>query len=544
MTDHRNEGNSSRITRREFLGYSGLLGAGLLAAGNPYLRPLVKRPAGMADGYFPVANWRTSTPEEQGIESRGIRAMLEKIAADTPYVHSFLLIRHGALVAEAYLSPFSRDLPHILFSATKSVTSALLGIAIQDGFIKGIDQKVLELFPDIAKKNPHPKVEKLTIEHLLTMSTGQAFQISPTPYKPKPVDWVELFLTNPTNTIVYEPGSVFMYTSGASHTISAILQKTTGRKLSEYAAEKLFKPLGITPYGWADDQNGITFGNSWLRLLPTDMAKFGYLYLNRGNWNGKQIIPADWVDRSTRKHIETKGVQINAAEQDGYGYFFWMNGFGGYSAHGYGGQFIFVIPEMDLVAVFTGGYDDDVFDTSYKLMRDYIIPAVKDKSTLPANKQEADLVYKQIEILANQPGQPIPPLPEAAVRYSGKTFRFSDGLTLLTFSFKPGADTVHVKNSLPFNDSGELAVMEYDAGLDDRFRISEVFDPVMGTSRVAAKGRWIDETTFEETIITTDNVTQMAYTCRFDNDRLTLDASNLFSGKVASKITLTATCID
>jgi len=531
----------TNLSRRDFLKTAALLGTGLVLDRQIPVKQFftTSRP-----GVYTRETWPLSTPEEQGIDSKGITAMLEKIAKDTPYVHSFLLIRHGHLVTEVYPSPFGRDLPHILFSGTKSVTSALTGIAIGEGFINNIDQKVLDFFPEIRKKNPDPKLEKLTLEHLLTMSTGQAFQVSPTPYKSKPVDWVELFLANPSNTLVYEPGKVFMYTSGATHTMSAILQKTTGRKLSEYAAEKLFTPLGIDTHDWLDDQNGITYGNSWLRLRPYDMAKFGYLYLNKGNWNGTQVIPADWVGRSTRKHIETRGVQINAAEQDGYGYFFWMNGFGGYSVHGYGGQFIFIIPELDVVAVFTGGYDDDVFDTSYKLMRDFIIPAISTSPSLPENEAETTRLTKAIHKLADPVPQAIPTLPAAAAQYSGKTFQLVEGPTRLSFSFTPGSDTYHVKTSFGSDEDGNELAEEYDGGLDGIYRVVKMTDPIMGTTMAGVKGYWLDEATFEQVVIPTDNVTQIVYTCRFAGKKITMDVKNYFTGKETSKITLTADQLD
>jgi CubicO group peptidase (beta-lactamase class C family) len=536
--------NKNDLSRREFLKISSMAGLGLVFSPARGKINSFGKSVNNHDKYFPGNTWAVSSPEEQGIDPAGINAMLEKINKETPFVHSFLLIRHGYLVSEVYPSPFTRELPHILFSGTKSVTSALIGIAISEGFLIGVDQKVIDFFPEIRKKNPDPKLEKISLEHLLTMSTGQAFQVSPTPYKTKPIDWVEQFLANPSNTLVYEPGNVFMYTSGASHTMSAILQKATSRKLSEYAAEKLFKPLGIARYDWADDQNGITFGNSWLRLRPIDMAKFGYLYLNNGNWNGKQVIPADWVERSTRKHIETKGVQINAAEQDGYGYFFWMNGFGGYSVHGYGGQFVFVIPEMDLVAVFTGGYDDDVFDTSYTLMRDYILPAVKGDTLVPQNKEASARLTETIRTMANPSPTPVPALPAAAMHYSGKTFQLADGSARLSFTFKEGISTYHVRLDYVVDADGHTFTEEYDGGLDGICRVEKMADPVMGTTLNGVKGAWLDNATFEQTVISTDNVTNTAYTCHFENKKITLEVKNIFTGKITSKAILTADQID
>ncbi len=530
------------MTRREFLQLSGLVGAGLLFNSDPFFRRTV--PSRQMTG-FPGDEWRSSSPDEQGIDSRGILAMLEHVINETPHVHSFLLIRNGTLVTEAHFAPFNRTLPHILFSGTKSITSTLMGIAIAEGYIQGVDRKVLDFFPEMYDRNPVANLEKLTIEHLLTMSTGHVFPVSPNPYKPAPVDWVEIFLANPANTMLYDPGTVFMYSSGASHTIAAILQKVIGRKLVDYAAEKLFNPLGISPYDWGEDQNGINFGNSWLRLKAEDMARFGYLYLKRGNWNGKQVVPVDWVERSTRKCIETRGIQINAAEQDGYGYFFWMNGFGGYSVHGYGGQYVFVIPEMDLVAVFTGGYDDDVFDVPYKLMRDYIVPSVKLDAPLAKGTTDSSRRLREIIVAINNPvRKPVPVLPEIATQLSGNTYLLEDGVTTLTFSFQAGEDTFNVKITRPQDDHGTLVTDDCTGGLDDLYRLSRVADPVLGFSVVGLKGRWLDASTFELEQVPTDYVTRMLQTGRFEGDHIRLNLKTLFTGKVASEIEMTASLIN
>ena len=180
--------STHRISRRHFLS---LTGVSLLAACNPFPPPAptpTRAPISLPNAtptqafpYFPASEWRTSTPEEQGIDSQGIANMLDKITQASPYVHGFVLIRNGYLVAEAYFAPVAREHIHLLYSATKSVTSALVGIAIQEGFIKAVNQKVLDFFPEMKAKNPDPHLGDLTIEHLLTMSTGHAFPVSPNP---------------------------------------------------------------------------------------------------------------------------------------------------------------------------------------------------------------------------------------------------------------------------------------------------------------------------------------------------------------------------
>ena len=520
--------STNNISRRSFLRLLGIGAASLLTSCSP-----ISWTAGAGakqDGYFPTGEWRTSTPEEQGIDSQGIINMLEQITTSSPYMHSFLLIRNGALVSEAYFAPVTKDLQHFLFSATKSVTSALVGIAIQDGFIKGANQKILDFFPEMKAKSTSKFLEVLTIENLLTMSSGNVDFMTPSPYEEAPVDWVEKFLANPTNTIIDKPGSTFLYTSGAAHTLSAVIQKATGKMTADYAAEKLFGPLGITDFIWLPDQNGISFGNSWLKMKPIDMAKLGYLYLNQGAWNGKQIIPKAWVAQSSRKHIETKQVMFNSAEQDGYGYLWWMNGFGGYSAHGYGGQFIFVIPELSLVAVFTGGFDDSMFNTSYQLMKKYILPAVKSSAPLakntPAQQQLSDTLNK----IAHPQKKAMTPLPGTARIISGKMYQIKSGIKfIVTFN---GSDEYNLKVLFPANGSAPETTMEYHGGLDAVYRLNNNMDMVTGTYIAGMKGNWIDDNTFVQQEFVTDNVSIRTLTCHYEANQMTITSKEEISGRM------------
>jgi CubicO group peptidase (beta-lactamase class C family) len=489
--------------------------------------PATNPPAPRAD-YFPAGMWRTSTPEEQGIDSQGIAAMIDKIAQASPYVHSFLLIRNGTLVAEAYFAPIAREHIHLLFSATKSVTSALVGIAIQEGLIKGVDQKVLDFFPELKAKNLNKRVGDLTIGHLLTMTTGHADAVSPNPYQPAPVDWVEKFLDNPANPVIDEPGTQFLYTSGGPHTLSAILQKVSGKPAADYAAEKLFGPLGIPEYAWLADQNGITFGNSWLRLRPLDMAKFGYLYLNNGDWNGQQVVPQAWVEQSTRKAVETKGTMFNNAEQDGYGYLWWMNSFGGYAAHGYGGQFIFVVPASALVAVFTSGFADSMFDTAYELMKTYIIPAVKPNRPLAKNDAAYQALAARVKQVGTQTPKPVAPLPEMARQVSGKTYNMQDGNRLTAYFDAATEYTLKIEPLGMYK--GEEHVLELRGGLDDVYRLNQSIDGTYGPYIVGCKGTWQDERTFVHIDYPTDNISRIIVKATFEKDGLTIEPSEEISG--------------
>jgi CubicO group peptidase (beta-lactamase class C family) len=322
--------------------------------------------------YWPAHDWRTSTPEEQGLDSTLILALLQEIQNKNLPIHSLLIIRHGYLVTEVYFPPYQRDLKHPVFSLTKSVTSALVGKALQEGRLKDVQQKVLDFFPDIAREASDPRVKDLTLEHLLTMSAGFNTNTMPDLSSKFAADGtIKHILTY--DSILAQPGTSFYYDSGLPHLLSAIIQKTTGLTLQEYAQLKLFDPLGVSDVSWAADPQGVTIGSTGLMLRSPDLAKLGYLYLQHGRWNGKQVLPEEWVAASTRKHLDTKDL-MNAAEDDGYGYLWWIDSWEGYSAHGFGGQNVFVLPAQDMVVVFTSGLPDPIFPAPNQLVKSYLLP--------------------------------------------------------------------------------------------------------------------------------------------------------------------------
>jgi CubicO group peptidase (beta-lactamase class C family) len=262
--------------------------------------------------------------------------------------------------AEYNLESIPLDLPieydensrHILYSCTKSVTSALIGIAIEEGYIGGVDDKILDYFDEDDIQINDSRKQNITIANLLTMSAGFEWNESISYYDPANSfrqlitsdNWVQFVLDRP---MVSNPGLIFNYNSGISHLLSAIIQKTTGKTTLEFANEHLFGPLGITNIFWDTDPQGINFGGSELYLTPRDMAKFGYLYLNNGSWDGIQIISHQWVNASISH-------QIIVSEYNDYGYQWWMPKNGSqYLAVGWSAQRIYVMPDYNIVLVFT-----------------------------------------------------------------------------------------------------------------------------------------------------------------------------------------------
>lgn len=319
--------------------------------------------------YWPTQDWRTSTPEEQGMDSSKITQMLSYIDQQHLDFDSLLIIRHGYIVSETYYNIYHQDSTHELYSVTKSFISTLIGIAIDQGLIDGVSHRVADYFPEAIPEDGDPLKSKMTLENLLTMTTGLEWEDGDPVFREmySSGDWVAYVLNKP---VVEKPGSHFNYCSGCSHVLSAIIKKTTGMNTQDFARKTLFGPLGITKFKWDADSDGTSIGGWGLQITPREMAKLGYLYLHQGEWDGQQIVSSDWVRKATQKQIE-------AVDNLNYGYQWWIYPrFGAYVALGLYGQTIFVVPQSDLLVVTTAGSFDN-HDEIFRLIEDYIIPALQ-----------------------------------------------------------------------------------------------------------------------------------------------------------------------
>ncbi len=312
---------------------------------------------------------------------REIKARFRSIAA-------FLVVKRGYLVFESYYGGFGQDDKHLVASVTKSFISALIGIAIDQGFIEGVDQSVLDFFPEFALGAHDHLKQQMTIKHLLTMTAGFQWRTGARLHElyidrlRRSKDWVAFILDLPVRERSF---GTFQYNSGASHLLSALITRSTEKCAQEFAAEHLFAPLGIDQPatimqhtfsqkdvfrnragGWPKDPQGNSIGGWGLVLKPRDMARFGYLYLNGGQWDGEQIVPKQWVEDSVSPHTP------------GYGYQWWLrdvNGVFVFSAVGQGGQHIFCIPQKDLVVIVASKLGSRYRDR-WSLLEEFVIPAV------------------------------------------------------------------------------------------------------------------------------------------------------------------------
>ncbi len=445
--------------------------------------------------YWPSGSWRTSTPENQGMDSKKLFEMFKAIRDEKTPIHSVLIIKNGYLVTEAYFSPYKKNIKHSIYSSTKSITSTLVGIAIDEGYIKGIDQKVLDFFPDLeleqdgylAAEREQYQVEDMTIENLLTMSAGHTEDSSNSIFMTK--DFPQTFFSLHFSS---KPGTKFLYDSGATHLLSEIISKATGMSTEAYAKKHLFDPMQITDYTWDKDPNNTNLGGWGLYLKPSDMAKFGYLALKNGKWNNRQLVPKEWIKTATSKHIEGYWGETRA---DDYGYLWWINPFGGFRADGYGGQYIFVVPEQDLVAVFTAGVNYSEEMQPMNCMSNYIMPSIKSSKPLKPNPISNWRLQSLIRSLQYPMPQKVAKLPKIAKEISGKKYTMNWIIQTLSLDFNK-------RNTCKLKIKQMDKEHELEVGLDGLYRISEAskvggFTSYPNYTKVALRGNWINNNTFE-----------------------------------------------
>lgn len=349
-------------------------------------------PPTVAANYWPTDGWRNSTPEEQGMDSGQLADLVEDIQKSGKRVDSVTVIRNGYVVLNAYFYPFGKDLKHIIHSVTKSITSTLVGIATDRGEIKSVSQPVLEFFPNRTIANVDERKRSMTLEHLLTMTSG--FDCSDS-YRHRwkglwdmrrSPDWTQHVLNLPMHEA---PGQNFDYCNGVSFLLSAIIEKATGKQALDYAKTSLFGPLGITDVRWPASPRGTTVGWGEMWLKPHDMAKLGWLYLNKGMWDGVQIVSSKWVEEAT-------DTRVTAGLFAGYGYQWWRDS-DYYAALGYAGQLIFVVPSKNMVVVFTGDLPGDQFNVPRDLLEEYVIPAARSDAVLPAKPEQQERLRLLVE---------------------------------------------------------------------------------------------------------------------------------------------------
>jgi len=357
--------------------------------------------------------WETAAPGSEKLDTDLIRAMLGKIvnegsksihgpAPDDRYknIGSVLIVKNGRLVVEEYYPRHDGDrreqalmrvAPREQTSATKSVTSILIGIAIERKLIKSADEKVSSLLPEYADLFADAKKDQICLRDLLTMQAGLSWDEWTLPYTDARNDHIRMLRSDDPIRYVFEQpvvapvGTKFAYNSGVSIALGKIIAKASGQRVDKFAEQHLFEPLGIFDFYWSKYPGEFVQTGGGLFLRPRDMAKIGYLFLNGGRWKGKQIVSENWVRESTKERVGAPEIP-KAARADGYGYQWWLSSFRvgeqvveSYSARGRGGQFILVVPKYQIVAVFTSPPDNSLMFQPLDMVQKYILPAAMPK---------------------------------------------------------------------------------------------------------------------------------------------------------------------
>ena len=342
-----------------------------------------------------------STPEKQGVRSAGISKFLDAIEQSKIEFHSIMVVRHGHVIAEGWWSPYAADLKHTLYSLSKSFTSTAVGLAISEGTFT-LESKVTSFFPNDLPTEISPNLSAMNVQHLLEMASGHEKDTIPPMRTGSDINWIKVFLNLPVENV---PGSKFVYNTGATYMLSAIVQKTTGKPLEEYLKSRLFDPLGMNDFDWEMSPQGINTGGYGLRIHTEDIAKFGQLYLQKGKWKGKQLIPAAWIADATKYHVDNTptGGKYSKETDDwaqGYGYQFWRCTHNAVRGDGAFGQFCIMMPEQDAMVAITGESFD--LHRSIGLVWSDLFPAIG-ATVIPENPLSNKALTERLKGLTIEP---------------------------------------------------------------------------------------------------------------------------------------------
>jgi CubicO group peptidase (beta-lactamase class C family) len=456
-----------------------------------------------------------SSPEAQGIRSGAILAFVDALERGVQHAHSLLLVRRGALVAEGYWQPYGPDDPHMLFSLSKSFTSTAIGMLVAEGRLS-VDDPVLGFFPDEAPAAPDEHLRRLRVRHLLTMTTGH--ETDPTrALRAAGLPWTRAFLAEP---LAREPGTHFVYNSAATYMLSAIAQRLTGERLVHYLGPRLFEPLGIADPVWETSPEGIDAGGWGLSATTADVARFGQLYLQQGMWQGRRLLPAEWVAEATARQVPN-GPSANPDWEQGYGYQFWRCRHGAYRGDGAFGQFCVVMPAQEAVLALTSGVRN--MQSVLDLVWEHLLPAMG-PAPLPADRAAEDALAARLAGLGLPPvgGQHGSP---SAAELSGRTFALAandEGVEALGFEFADEGCALTVRTA-----GGQERILcghgRWVRGEVTALRAREGEPDATRPANLAASGGWADAQTYVAQLCWYRTPFRRTLTCRFDGDRLTVD---------------------
>lgn len=449
-----------------------------------------------------------STPEAQGVSSAAIQTFVEAVEQKIDALHSFMLLRHGQVIAEGWWAPYGPESPHMLFSLSKSFTSTAVGLAVAEGRLT-VEDRVVTFFPEDLPAEVSENLAAMRMHDLLAMATGHVEDTTGYLHQAPDGHWVKAFLARPVDRT---PGTHFVYNSGATYMLSAIVQKLTGQKIVDYLQPRLFAPLGIANPTWENCPRGINVGGWGLNIKTEDIASFGQLYLQKGLWQGQQLVPAAWVAAATARQVANDS-QTNIDWKQGYGYQFWRCQHGAYRGDGAFGQYCIVMPEQDAVLAITSGLGD--MQAPLNLVWEHLLPAfasaahAENKSTQPALAQKLASLALPVAQGARTSA--------TAAKISGQTYHFEpneEKIEAVTLTFEGDQSRFTLRDHRGTHEVvvGSGAWQKGTTTLDRR-----------GTLPVAASGAWTAEDTYLVKLCFYTTPFCPVITCRFVDEQVLFD---------------------
>jgi hypothetical protein len=474
-----------------------------------------------------------SNPAAEGVSSADIVKFLDTLSKTNNEFHSLMILRHGKVIAEGWWSPYGPGLRHTMYSTSKSFTSTAVGFAVSEGKIK-LSDKLISFFPAELPDTVSPKLASLTLKDVITMSDGQ--RPDPTAGAMTADSWARYFLSRP---IVDTPGVNFLYNSLGTYMLSAVVQKVTGQTILDYLKPRLFDPLGITGMDWETSPQGIDAGGWGLRIKTEDMAKFGKLYLQKGNWNGKQILSSAWIDEATSYKINQ--IPNMAPDQraindwaQGYCYQFWRCRNNAYRADGAFGQYIIVMPDQDAVIAITS--ETISMQNELNLIWTFLLPAFKNEK-VEADPVNDNLLKERLVKLSLIPDRQIVNSP-VEKEISGKSFKLDSNerkFDKISFDFNNNKEcTIHLVEDgqdypITFGaGSWHLGETRVPGSPPSIIRAAKGPYAELGPSKYAASYSWKDVNSLELTIRYIESPHAQFFLCHFENGSLSIE----FDGSV------------
>jgi len=474
-----------------------------------------------------MSTFEKATPESLGIPSGAITMMLDAMKREKVDLNSFVILRHGKLAAEGWYDPYKPEFSHAVHSFTKTLTSTAIGLMVSEGLIS-VSDKVVSFFPESVPESPSENLKKMEVRHLLSMTCGHETECGRFGG-----DFIKTFLAHPVKR---EPGTYFVYNTTGTNMLSAIILRVTGQNLTEYLKPRLFDPLGITDYFCSKSPGGIELGGGGMCLRTRDMAKICQLYLQNGQWEGKQLVPAEWIREATSAHIiQAEGwyPTINSGMEDyfsGYGYQLWLNCVpGSYRLDGMYGQLGVILPKFDMVIVTTAA-TLRIYKVLTTIWRT-LIPALTE-GALPEDKAALSALEDKIASLAVE--WPAPgPRSSLEKEISGHIIRFAKNdysvLTERSLFFSPAIPYTSREGieqmsltfhgdvcGFSFTEHGVISTVPL--GLDGKKLPGKVNLNNL-EAEVLSTGVWTDERTFRIDMLHIHSVYHRIIEIKFMDDR-------------------------